>query len=256
MQYPDLVQTLAAEIPTKLADATGLSATPFVDANYNTELPRFIEWAELKMQRDPDLDFLAMRSTLTPPAATVVGKSQIALPPTMIVPLEIGYYTPAGATAANGAFVPLAPVSRDFLRFAYSGAAHGPPQYYARADDNSLGTSQGQILLGPAPDGIYTMSFYGTVRFAPMSSTNLETWIGDNLPDLFWAAIMERVSAYQRNFVAMQGSDGSQPQLTASWATLYQEAKRGAAVESARQKAQSAGWQVQAPTPVATPPRS
>jgi uncharacterized protein YjlB len=63
---------------------------------------------------------------------------------------------------------------------------------------------------------------------------------------------MVYISAYQRNFSGMAAND---PQMPVSYESQYQTLLKGAMVEEARKKFQSAGWTSMSPAPVAAPSR-
>ena len=73
------------------------------------------------------------------------------------------------------------------------------PALYAMITDQ-------QIIVGPAPGLMtkrkYTIECIGTIRPAPLSPTNTTTYLSLYLPDLFLAASMVFMSAFQKNFSA------------------------------------------------------
>jgi hypothetical protein len=84
-----------------------------------------------------------------------------------------------------------------------------------------------------------------------MSATNLTTFVGTYLPDLFIMASMIYISAYQRNF----GRANDDPQMAVTYESQYNALLKGAVVEEARKKFQAAGWTAYSPAQVATPTR-
>jgi hypothetical protein len=101
-------------------------------------------------------------------------------------------------------------------------------------------------VLAPVPDAAYTLRVTGLWRPAPMSATNPRTWLGDNLSDLMFAAVMLEVMAYQRDF----GAQADNPQAALSWEAEYQFRLHGAKREEALRKGLPVG---QPPAPPGPP---
>jgi hypothetical protein len=101
-------------------------------------------------------------------------------------------------------------------------------------------------IVAPVPDLAYPLRITGTWRPAPMGASNPKTWLGDNLPDLLYAAVMVEAFAYQRDF----SPTGDQPQAAMSWATQYNDLKRAALQEELLKKGMGPGYQ---PYPPAGP---
>ena len=92
-----------------------------------------------------------------------------------------------------------------------------------------------------------TAEFIGTQRPDPLSTDNPNTFISDNLPNIFVAASMIFGAGYLQNF----GQASDNPQLAQSWEGQYQNLKAGVSIEELRRKAQSVQWTPYMPTPVA-----
>jgi len=209
------------------------------DSNFQVMLPNSIDYVEVSIQRD--LDFLAMHGNIALGNATIGANTQAV--PLSVVVLEMLYYGPTD--------IPVTPASSDYIRTVYAGAANGPPLYFVtEGAAGGSGWMPGvQVLLGPAPDAAYALTGYGTQRQAPMSASNPEPFIWQNLPDLAWAAAMIYWSGYKQAFGAMTDS----PQMPMSWSSEYKRLLQSSVVEEARKKFQGQGWQAQAPTPIAGP---
>lgn len=211
--------------------------TVVTDPNFVTMLPNSIDYSELSIYRD--LDFLALKGAVALGSLTA-GNNTLPLATTIVV-AETVYY--------SGGVI--APASQDYIRTVYAGAAEGPPQYWAPIG-NASGTPWTpllEVLFGPAADQTYVVTAYCSQRAAPLSATNTTTFISSNLPDLFWAAGMIFWAGYMKNFSA-QADD---PKMAVSWEAEYQRLLKGAAVEQARLKFQSQGWQAMPPTQIAQP---
>ncbi len=256
MLYSDWVTALAAELAMSWTITNSSSATPSTVADFNNILPRCIEFTENMMIRDPDLDFLQIRAYDTS-TTTVAGSRTLQLPTTMYVPFEMNIISPAGTTnPQNGTRTQVLRSSIAWINMNYptETGATGIPAYWALTDANITVSGASGILqarLGQTPDQAYTVEWYGQTRPTPLSATNTSNFLTINLPDLYLAASMIFMSGFIRNF----GAQADDPKMALSWMQVYEAQKKGAAVEQARIKAQSAGWTAWAPTPVATPPR-
>lgn len=227
----------------KTALAT-LSVVPETDANWLAILPDAIEYAELRIYRDLDLLSTVQANTSF---ATTANTSKVTLTQGTFVTLQnVNVITPAGTASPDaGTRVPLLPVSKEYIQYAWPSATNAAvPQYFAMLDERSFS-------LGPWPDAAYTLEIIGTVRPATLSATNTVTFISQYLPDLFLMASMIFISGYQRNF----GRQSDDPQMAQSYESQYQALLKGATVEEYRKKYQSSGWTSMSPSPVATPGR-
>ena len=238
MNYTDWTTALAGYLPENLANAA--SQMPFVSGSrYNAVLPRCIEYAELRIYRHPDLDFLATRASATatcaigvrgvvkPSNLIVVEEANIILPP--VGAQNVNLVQPPTGDVPDGAGTTRAPLTRTstaFINTAYPAQGfQQQPGYYAQVDD-------GDFILGATPDQAYVIEFYGTQRPTALSYINPTTFLTLYLPDLFLAASMIWMSGYQKTFGAMSGD----PQQGMTWEQYYGELKRGAATEEARKK--------------------
>jgi hypothetical protein len=254
MQYSDFVSALAALLAQTQNIVNPALAAPSSIPDFNTILPRSIEFAELMMYRDPDLDFLAARTTDSTTVCTPSSRL-LSLPAQIVVPISLNIVTPAGAGPDQGTRNNVEIVQKAFIDtfFATASSISTPsiPQYCALVAENNSSLIK-TAVLGPAPDSAYTCEWFGIFRPAPLSATNTTTFLTLYLPDLFLSAAMIFWSGFQRNF----GAQSDDPKMALSWRALYEDQKKGAAVEEARKKSQGPGWTAFAPTPVATPPRA
>lgn len=214
-----------------------------------TILPQMIVYAELRMYRDLDFLFTSGSTTaysLTEGSRTLNVNADTFPYGTLVVPEQINVLV--GSTDPDLAQrVPLLPTTKEFLDAVYGSGAvtnRGVPQYWVPFDDYTF-------LVGPYPDQSYTVELIGTYRPNSLSSTNLETFISKNLPDLMIMASMIYISGYQRNF----GRANDDPQMAVTYESQYQALLKGAAIEEARKKFEAAGWSSQSPSTFATPTR-
>ena len=235
MDYNTYVQQIAT-----------MSVVPVTDTNYQIILPQMISYAELRMQRD--LDFLSTQISTTAYSFTA-SNNTLTVPQSQFVTTET-----MEVIDGSGASTPLLPVTKEFLQNIYgSGSTTGLPAYYAEygGDAATTGYTSQLIIVGPIPSASYQVRLTGTVRSAPLSATNTQTYISTNLPDMMIMASMIYISAYQRNF----GRQSDDPQMAQSYESQYQALKASALVEENRKKYEASAWSSYSPAPAATPVR-
>lgn len=214
---------------------------------FQTFLPGCIDYAEQRMYRELDLQVSRISNAATILSSGVRTVALSTTSGTMIVVEQFNVWTPVGATSSNATRVPLTPVTKEFLDFAWPSAAlfTGVPIYYAPLNDTTY-------ILGPAPDGSYPLEIVATVRPTPLSSLNTTTFLTQNLPDVFMAASMIFASAYMRDF----GSQGDNSAMSVSWEKQYTTLMQSANAEELRKRFASQAWQAMTPNQIATPPRA
>jgi hypothetical protein len=225
-----------------VASLANLGSQQQTSAEFQAVIPNIIDDAEQRIYRE--LDLLATNEVDTS-VVLVTGTRTASIPSAFVVTNNINVLTPAGSTAATGTRVPLTPASIDVLNMLWPGnSSTGVPQMYAMQD-------QWDIILGPSPDATYTLEVIGTQRPAPLSASNANTFLTDNLPDLFLAASMIFLSGYMRNW----GAQASDPQQGMSWEQHYQLLKASADTEEARKHYRAASWTPYPVAPAAQPQR-
>ena len=221
-----------------------MAVVPVTDTNYQIILPQMISYAELRMQRD--LDFLSTQISTTAYSFTA-SNNTLTVPQSQFVTTET-----MEVIDGSGASTPLLPVTKEFLQNVYgSGSTTGLPAYYAEygGDAATTGYTSQLIIVGPIPSASYQVRLTGTVRSAPLSATNTQTYISTNLPDMMIMASMIYISAYQRNF----GRQSDDPQMAQSYEGQYHVLKASALVEENRKKYEAAAWSSYSTAPAATP---
>lgn len=230
--YTQYVQTLANTLV--------ISPT---DANYQLELPIIIDIAEQRCYRELQLLDTIVRDS----SSTLSANSRNFTFPQHFVDSEsINVFTPVNTTTNR---IQMIPTSREFIDAVYGNEAsvNSPsiPHYYAMITDQT-------IIVGPPPDAAYTLEVVGTIRPAPLSSTNPTTYLTQYLPDLFFAASMSVGAGYLNNF----GSQSDNPQLAVSWESTYTNLLKSADIEEAQKKYASLSWSPKAPIQISSPPRA
>lgn len=192
------------------------------EPNFQAILPAMIDYAEQRIYRDLNLLATITRATV---AATPNSRN-------VILPQVNG----ANFVAVQGVNVmigtqraSLVPKSRYFVDFFNGGneqsVAGQNPMVYAMLTDQI-------ILIAPAPGSAMTVEIVGTVRLTALSASNQQTFLTQNLPDLFLAASMVFLSGFQKNF----GAQADAPQASQSWESQYQNLRKSANDEEIRKR--------------------
>lgn len=228
-----------------VTDLANLIAVPATDPGYITALPNIIDDAEQRVYRELDL----LSTVVTATGLLTTGNRRLTLPTTngrFVVVEQMNTITPAGTTDPElGTRVPMMPVSKEYLDAVWpSSAGEGVPNLFAPISDQNW-------IVGCWPDAGYTVEVVGTIRPAPLSVSNQNTFLTDYLPDVFMAAALVFSAGYQQNFSAM----GDNPQAGVTWETHVKPLIESAKGEELRKKFQSNAWSSKAPSPIATPPR-
>lgn len=215
------------------------------DPNFVTFLPGCIDYAEGRMYRE--LDLLVMRdqdnATFLSSGNRLVTLASSTGP--FVVVEQMSVITPVTAGTSNGTRNPLTRVTKEYIDYAWPNSSNTGVPIYFTTIDNTI------FVVGPAPDQSYLLEITGTVRPTPLSASNSSTFLTQFLPDVFMAASMVFVTAYQRDF----GAQVDDPQRAASWENQYNVLMQSANIEELRKKFQSEGWQSKQPSPIATPKR-
>lgn len=215
---------------------------------FTAAIPVFIDNAELRIYRE--LDFLATGSTNASvaftagsrelPLAGMSGATVGGFPVAFAYPVVVqgvSAIVPSPSAPAVGTRVRFQLVSFEFIDMVWpTEAITGVPApgnaYYAMKDNNTL-------IVAPTPAAAYVAEVTGTWRPAPISATNTQTWLSENLPDLLFIACMVEVSGWMKNF----GAVTDDPKMAMTWEARYQEQKKSAFEEEQRRKGQGPGWQ-------------
>ena len=223
------------------------------DVNFLSILPMMIDYASLRILRDLDLmetsvSLYGAGYKLTAGSRNLSFSKSLPDGSYFVVSEQINLISPSGSTNPNTSErIPLMPVTKEFLDAVCGSSTtsnRGQPKYFAPFNDTLF-------LVGPVPSVDYFVEMVGTVRPAPLSATVPQTFVSQYMPDLLIMASMIYISAYQRNF----GKESDDPQMAMSYETQYQTLLKGAVVEEARKKFESAAWSSQSPAVAATPTR-
>lgn len=218
-------------------------AVPTTDANFVTELPIIIDIAEQECYRELQLLDTIVRDS----SATLTANSRnFTFPQHFVVSESVNVFTPVSTTTNR---LQLIPTTREFIDAVYGNEASttspSVPHYYAMITDQT-------IIVGPPPDAAYTLEVIGTIRPAPLSSTNTTTYLTQYLPDLFFAASMFVGAGYLQNY----GAQSDNPQMASSWKGTFDALLASANKEEEQKRYAAQAWSSKPPTSLATPPRA
>lgn len=230
---------------TFVTSLANMLVIPPTDGNYLAAVTNIVDDAEQRLYRELDLlstVTVDTSGTLTPNTRT------FTLPQSngrFVVTESMNVFFPAGTQTNRKQ---LLPVSREFLDAIWGNAipSSSPsiPDYYAMITDQ-------QIIVGPPPDANYTMEVIGTIRPAPLSSSNQTTYLTLYLPDLFLAEALIFGYGYLKDF----GAATDDPQSAAGWSAHYKDLWTSANTEEQRKRYASQAWTPKQPASLATPAR-
>lgn len=245
MNYTEITTALSTHLVEPL---TGTGSENLVAI-----LPSAIAYAEGRIYRELDMLVGNIRDSSSSTVALTRGIDLPTSIGTFLIVDGINIITPASTAPESGVRHPLRPVSRDFLDLVWPSTTGATvPQYFAYlTQDTYSGSSQKQVILGPWPDDAYRFEVIGKIQPSALSSSNANTFLSDNLPDLFIAACMVYLTGYQHNF----GAQSDEPKAAQSWEGQYQLLKASAETWEARKRFAGASWTAKQIEPTAQPQR-
>lgn len=221
-----------------------LAVVEQTDPNFLSAMPQATTYAENRIYRD--IDLLATVLTDGTRAFTANNRLVTVGIADFVTLQQVNVITPFGTLdPLLGTRVPLLPATKEYLDNVW------PSAVGAAVPVNFAMLNQSSFIVGPWPDNAYQMELVGTVRPASLSAVNTTTPLSLYWPDLLIMATMIYISGYQRNF----GRQADDPQMSVSYESQYQTLLKGAGVEEARKKFQSAAWTSMSPAPAATSSR-
>lgn len=232
---------MALTYNTFTTSLSNMIVVPLSDPAYAAALPNIIDDAEQRIYRE--LDLLSTRVTASAPLTP--NSRNFVLPTgngTFVVAEQFNVITPAGQTNPDlGTRNPLNPCSKEYLDAIWPSASPaGVPTLFAPINQQNW-------IVGPWPDGAYTVEVVGTIRPAPLSPSNQTTFLSTYLPDVFLAAALVFSAGYQLNFSAA----GDNPQAGATWETHVAKLLESAKTEEFRKKFASTAFTAKQPDPLA-----
>ena len=251
LTYNGYVSQLA-DLAVLQTTTVGGIVTP-VDADLVTLLPQAINYAELRIQRDLDLEQSVTNNSTY---SLTSGNNLLTVDVNSFITLQSLSYVSGTQT------IRVLPTSRAFINEVYPDSAiHGPPVYFAPygGDATTTGATSQLFIVGPTPDQSYNLSISGTVRMISLNSFNGNsgdastkyTFISAYLPDLMLMASMVYLSGFQRNF----GRQSDDPAMAVSYESQYNALLKGAMIEENRRKFWASAWSSLSTSPAATSTR-
>lgn len=224
-----------------------LTNIPLTDADFLSNLPTVIAYAEGRITRELDL----MAANITDTGTLTSGSRRFTLPTTygtFLIISDMSVITPASTAPESGTRTPLIPVSQAFLDLAWgSSTGSGVPTYYSWVTADTTTANQPKVILGPWPDATYQIEVVGKIQPAALSAANPTTWLSINLPEVYITCGMIWLSNYMRDF----GASSDDPQMPGSWEARYKELMASAGVYQARARFGGASWTSKALEPMA-----
>lgn len=210
---------------------------PEADANWILVVDDILNFGELRIYRDMK-ELLAERVRDTSKSFTINNR-EIEAPTSMFV-------VEALAFVSSGTTTPLRRVSLEFIDAVWPAqATTGTLQYFTMLDDT-------KAVVAGTPATAFQAVFTGYERDDPISTTNTETYISLNYPDLLFASCMVYAAGYQKDY----GAQADDPQSGLSWKAVYDGLLAAAITQEERKSGRGEGWSTHAPAPLADPPRS
>jgi len=250
LSYNDYVTQIAT---LAIVDTTKVNGVIVgVDPAFNNIIPQMLNYAELRIQRDMDLQ---NAQVVNDTHSLTTGSNQLQFSINDYVTLQT-------VGVVNGtATIPLLPVAMEWMQNVYNDSApanYAQPKYFAIYSGDATGNVTQSILVGPYPDQNYPVHLVGTARLPSLYynattalASTATTFISAYLPDLLIQASMIYISQFQRNF----GPTSNDPQMGPTYESNYQILLKGAMGEEFRKKFEGDAWSSSSTSPMAQPPR-
>lgn len=153
------------QLTAALQDYLETSETSFV-----SNIPTFVRQAEERIYRSVQIPELRKNAT----AATTAGNQYLARPSDFLSVFSLA------VVDGSGNYSYLYDKDVNFIREAYpSSSTSGLPKYYAQFDGDQTGVTEGNFILGPTPNAVYTVELH--YYYDPPSIVTTGTsWLGTN----------------------------------------------------------------------------
>ena len=171
-----------------------------VDAQFNTQLPGFINLREKQIARE--LKIQGFINNVTSALQAALGVYQKPNRWRETVSINIG--TNVGTATTYGTRVTLLPRSYEYCRTYWPTAtAVGTPKFYCDYDYE-------HVMFVPTPDDAYPYEFNFWQLLAPLDSTNQTNWLTEYAPNALLHGTLEEAFNYLKN-----------PEMAALYAGMY-----------------------------------
>jgi hypothetical protein len=163
---------------------TAISGWLAKGTTYDGQIDDFIDLAEAEFNRQLRLDDMEAEEEIE----TVAAQEYIE-PDTEFLGIP--------SLQLSGQAKGLTYTTRKQLSDSYGGNSSGRPKQYAKGVGN-------KIILGPTPDGVYTIIATGYEKIPALSVSNTTNWLLTKSPDLYLFMCLAYANLYVKN---MQGAD-------------------------------------------------
>lgn len=182
MNYSTLVQTIK-------------DYTENTEATFVSQIDNFIDFAELRILREVDLNYARKYST----SVVSAGTTFVKLPSDIIVIRSCQTVDDQGASPTNEREYLIQKDPSFITEYAPVRGTQGTAKYYAHWDHDTM-------MVVPAPSSAITIELGYTYRPTGLSSSTTTTWIGDNAPDvLLYATLIEAYTFMKGDPDMLQG---------------------------------------------------
>lgn len=249
MNYTQFTQQLSILAEQAISPTYALTDVP----DFANSIPSAIAYAEGRIYRD--CTFLAQR-TQTPIAglAFTAGSRSLDLstanPPVMVVE-GVAMITPVGDAPVAGTRQPFDMTSLDVIDLMWPTESVTLNPANIQSGRMAAMLDATTLVVAPTPDANYRAEITGLVQPAPLSATNVTTYLSTVYPDLMLTASMIFVSGFLRDY----GAQSEDPRTGLSWEGLYNKQLPGVVAEEQRRRTQGTAWSPNMPTPLANPAR-
>ena len=157
------------------------------ETSFVSNIPTFVKQAEERIYRSVQIPELRKNAT----AATTSGNQYLARPADFLSVFSLA------VVDGSGNYSYLYDKDVNFIREAYpSASTSGLPKYYAQFDGDQSGT-EGNFILGPTPNAVYTVELH--YYYDPPSIVDTNTsWLGTNAETALLYGSLVEAYTYQK----------------------------------------------------------
>jgi hypothetical protein len=186
------------------------------DVDFSNNIDDFIAKAETRLLRDLDLELFEAWQTVT-----VSGGNRVVAKPADTIEInDLWVRSPADLKWVE---CPRRSFEYCFM-YSPTESVTGRPTYYSEFDELNF-------YVVPTPDQSYSggnARVRATIRPSGLSASNQNTWLGDNVADMLFAACMVEAYDYQKNPTKLQESASKYQSLTPGVAREMDQIQRKA----------------------------
>ena len=221
-----------------------------VDDAFNFIIPQMLNYAELRIQRDLDIQNLTVVSNTY---SLTQNSNTLSIDVNDFVTIET-----VGIVSGTTTY-PALPSTKEYIQNVYANSSYtGIPETFCMygGDSASTGATSATMLFGPYADNTYQITLTGLARMnslyyfaTPAAASTSYTLISLSYPDLLIMASMIYISSFQRNF----GKINDDPQMAVTYESQYQALLRSSMAEEYRKKFEGADGTAYSQSPLMAP---